>query len=110
MRWADVVVADVNHWFDSSALLYSLAQSEDWRIGLLVDEAHNLVDRARGMYSASLTSQDFNGLRGQVPAPLKSAVSRLRKSWNALLENHPTGFTEVDPECVFQPIVDGISG
>jgi DNA excision repair protein ERCC-2 len=106
VRWADVVVADVNHWFDSSALLYSLAQSEDWRIGLLVDEAHNLVDRARGMYSASLTSQDLNGLRGQVPASLKAAVSRLRKTWNALLENKPAGFTEIDPDDALSGALD----
>lgn len=106
VRWADVVVADVNHWFDSSALLYSLAQSEDWRIGLLVDEAHNLVDRARGMYSASLTNQDFNGLRGQVGAPLKSAVSRLRKSWNALLESKPAEFTEIDPDHAISNALD----
>ena len=52
-RWADVAVGDVNHWFDSHALLHGLAQANDWRVGLLVDEAHNLVERARGMYSAA---------------------------------------------------------
>ena len=48
-RWADVVVGDYNYYFDSSALLHGLALANDWRICLLVDEAHNLIDRARGM-------------------------------------------------------------
>ena len=105
-RWADVVVADVNHWFDSSALLYALAQSEDWRVGLLVDEAHNLVDRARGMYSASLSSRALQALRGQVPAPLRSAVTQLRQRWNALLECQAPGFTEIEPDAELADALD----
>ncbi|MFD1712795.1 ATP-dependent DNA helicase [Ottowia sp. GY511] len=101
VRWADVVVADVNHWFDSSAVLYALTQSEDWRVGLLVDEAHNLVDRARGMYSASLSSRDLQAFRGQVPPPLKAAVTRLRQRWNVLQERHSIGFTEIEPDACF---------
>jgi DNA excision repair protein ERCC-2 len=51
-RWSDVIVGDYNHFFDSSALLHGLTLANAWRAGVLVDEAHNLVDRARALYSA----------------------------------------------------------
>ena len=55
-RWCDVIVGDYNHYFDSAALLHGLTLAHTWRAGVLVDEAHNLVDRARAMYSANLQS------------------------------------------------------
>ncbi|TNH15227.1 ATP-dependent DNA helicase [Halomonas sp. BL6] len=83
-RWADVVVGDVNHWFDSHALLHGLAQANDWRVGLLVDEAHNLVERARGMYSAALTQQRLSYLRRQSPPALAKPLARVGRQWQAL--------------------------
>jgi DNA excision repair protein ERCC-2 len=53
-RWADVVVADYNYYFDFSALLFGLCPGQQWKVAVLVDEAHNLVERGRQMYSASL--------------------------------------------------------
>ncbi|HET7864330.1 MAG TPA: ATP-dependent DNA helicase, partial [Burkholderiaceae bacterium] len=55
LRWVDVVVGDVHHAFDPHGQLFGLAQALDWRVGLLVDEAHNLLERARQMYSASMS-------------------------------------------------------
>ena len=53
-RWADVVVGDYNYYFDLGGLLHGLAQANQWRTALLVDEAHNLVERGRKMYTAEL--------------------------------------------------------
>ena len=78
LRWADVVVGDVHHAFDPNGQLFGLSQALDWRLGLLVDEAHNLVERTRQMYSASL------GLR-QVRAALRTAPAGLRPGFNRLL-------------------------
>ncbi len=83
-RWADVVIGDYNYYFDASALLHGLTQAHDWRVGVLVDEAHNLLDRARGMYSAELDQQRFSVARGNAPAALKKALERLLRPWNAL--------------------------
>ena len=55
-KWSDVIVGDYNHYFDVNAMLFGLTDANEWRIGVLVDEAHNLLDRARAMYSASLNS------------------------------------------------------
>ncbi|MBT2785739.1 MULTISPECIES: ATP-dependent DNA helicase [unclassified Halomonas] len=85
-RWTDVVVGDVNHWFDSHALLHGLAQANDWRTGVLVDEAHNLVERARGMYSAELDQQRLNRVRRGAPPALSRPLNRLARQWQALFK------------------------
>jgi len=81
-RWADVIVGDYNYYFDLSALLHGLMQANEWRVGVLVDEAHNLLERARGMYSAELDQRMFSGLAGQAPAPLAKALRRVGRCWN----------------------------
>lgn len=88
-RWADVVVGDYNHYFDVSALLHALAQQQGWRVGLLVDEAHNLVERARRMYSAELDPADLQAVRRQAPAALKKPLERLHRAWKRLERDCP---------------------
>lgn len=83
-RWADVVVADYNYYFDFSALLFGLAQANQWKVAVLVDEAHNLVERGRQMYSASLDQFTLNTLRKSAPEVLKKSLQRVNREWNAL--------------------------
>ena len=83
-RWSDWVVADYNYYFDFSALLFGLAQANQWRVATLVDEAHNLVERGRQMYSASLDQQVLSSVRRNIPAALKKSFQRLNREWNAL--------------------------
>ncbi|UVE16407.1 ATP-dependent DNA helicase [Pseudomonas sp. LS44] len=86
-RWADVVVGDYNYYFDMSALLYGLTQLNGWRVTLLVDEAHNLIERARGMYTAELDQSQFNILRKVAPPVLKGVLERVGRHWNQLHAN-----------------------
>ncbi|NWC01981.1 ATP-dependent DNA helicase [Pseudomonas sp. G1002] len=83
-RWADVVVADYNYYFDFGAMLFGLAQLNQWRVAVLVDEAHNLVERGRSMYSAALDQYTLKTLREIAPEPLKKPLQRLNREWNAL--------------------------
>ncbi len=83
-RWVDVLVADYNYYFDAHALLFGLTQANQWRVAVLVDEAHNLVERGRGMYSASLDQGQLLALRQSKPTGLASALDRLNRQWNAL--------------------------
>ncbi len=84
LRWSDVAVGDVNHFFDLGAHWHSLTREQDWKVGLLVDEAHNLIERTRTMYSAMLDPGTFQALRPSAPAALKKALDRLHRSWNSL--------------------------
>lgn len=83
-RWSDVVVCDYNYYFDMSALLFGLTVINDWRVTLLVDEAHNLIERGRGMYTAELDQFRFNDLRKVSPSGLKSALDRVARHWNQI--------------------------
>ena len=85
MRWADVVVGDYNHFFDVSAGLHALSQEAEGRCALLVDEAHNLPDRARQMYSASLDEERWRGIRRIATAPLRKPVLALMRAWREML-------------------------
>jgi DNA excision repair protein ERCC-2 len=51
---------------------------------VLVDEAHNLVERARGMYSATLDQSAFDAMRRSAPLPLKRTLTRVARSWKEL--------------------------
>ncbi|MGQ3051227.1 MAG: ATP-dependent DNA helicase [Roseateles sp.] len=79
LRWADVVVGDVHHAFDPHGQLYGLAQAQGWKLALLVDEAHNLIDRARAMYSVSLSLARVREALAEAPASLRAPLRGLAK-------------------------------
>lgn len=58
--WSDVIICDYNYVFDPVVALrrYFAAEKQNDYV-FLVDEAHNLVDRGREMYSAVLYKEDF---------------------------------------------------
>ncbi|WP_426200761.1 ATP-dependent DNA helicase [Pseudomonas sp. TWP3-1] len=105
-RWADVVVADYNYYFDFSALLFGLAQLNQWKVAVLVDEAHNLVERGRQMYSATLDQAALNNVRKTAPEPLKKALQRVNREWNALHNGQLATYQAYDkaPEKLLQAI------
>ena len=62
--FADAVIGDYNYLFDPHVYLkrfFSEGIKEDYLF--LIDEAHNLVDRGREMYSAVLKKEDFLALQ-----------------------------------------------
>ncbi|MBO9549430.1 ATP-dependent DNA helicase [Pseudomonas sp.] len=95
-RWVDVLVADYNYYFDAHAMLFSLSQLNQWRVAVLVDEAHNLVERGRGMYSASLDQGQLLALRQSKPQGLGSALDRLNRQWNALYKEQHAPYQASD--------------
>lgn len=80
-KWSDVIIGDYNYYFDLNAMLYGLTVSNGWKIGLLVDEAHNMVSRARAMYSTELNHARFKEMRKQAPVNLKKPLDRLHRQW-----------------------------
>jgi len=52
--FSQIIICDYNYAFDPSAMLRRFFVDGNGKYTLLVDEAHNLVDRARSMYSAEL--------------------------------------------------------
>ena len=96
LRWADVVVGDVHHAFDPHGQLYNLAQSQGWKVALLVDEAHNLLDRARDMYSISLRLSRVQEALAAAPAALRSRLRQLAAELSGLAQAQPEDFMPLD--------------
>jgi Rad3-related DNA helicase len=86
LRWADVVVGDVHHLFDPNGQLHGLSLAQGWRMGVLVDEAHNLLERARRMYSAELSLAQIKAARQAAPASLRPALGRLLRAARELAD------------------------
>ena len=58
--WADAVICDYNYVFDPNAHLKRFfSEGVSGEYIFLIDEAHNLVERGRQMYSAEIYKEDF---------------------------------------------------
>ncbi|MFC5512715.1 ATP-dependent DNA helicase [Massilia jejuensis] len=91
-RWTDVAIGDYNYYFDGSAMLYALAQSNGWRASVLVDEAHNMVARARSMYSCELDRAALRAARAGAPPPVKKALSKIARVWGGIDAAAPASY------------------
>ena len=94
--WADVVVGDYNYYFDTSALLHVLTVNHQWRVSVLVDEAHNMIERARSMYSAALDQRQLQAVHASSPKAVRPALDRLNRAFNDVHK------TQVDDYLVVQ--------
>lgn len=96
-RWSDVVVGDYNYYFDGGAMLYALTLANQWRVSVLVDEAHNMVSRGRAMYTAQLDRALLRRARAAAPAILKKPLERVGRAWTELDKAAPQPY-QVLPE------------
>ena len=72
---ADIVVADYNYVFSPRSLLQRLTTSKfgsTKKSNLVIDEAHNLPQRATGYFSPSLSFSFLNGILWQLPRNKKA--------------------------------------
>lgn len=88
-RWSDMIVGDYNYYFDGGAMLYALALNNGWKASVLVDEAHNLVSRARSMYSAELDRELLRLARANAPPAVKKALEKVGRAWTAVDKTAP---------------------
>lgn len=85
--WCDGIICDYNYVFDPDASLKRyFGDGGKGNYVFLVDEAHNLVDRAREMYSATLVKEDFLACKRVVKDMDKRLTSYLEKCNKYLLE------------------------
>ena len=82
-KWSDLIVGDYNYYFDLGAMLYSMTLANQWKVSVLVDEAHNMVHRARQMYSAQLERGALRAARAVSPKLVQTALDKIARSWPA---------------------------
>lgn len=91
-RWTDVIVGDYNYYFDGGAMLYALAQANGWRASVLVDEAHNMVARARDMYSSQIDRASLRMARAAASGTVKKALTKLARAWGEIDAEAPAPY------------------
>lgn len=96
--YSDIIVCDYNYFFDPIVYLKRFFDNDASNMLVLVDEAHNLVERGRSMYSASFDSFKFkqikHSLRHFEHKKFKSAQTRLGKIFQ-LFDDFPIGNTVI---------------
>ncbi len=85
----DIVICDYNYAFDPSVYFrrYFSDEAERGRYAFLIDEAHNLPDRARAMYSAEITRMQIDRLLSEMSetdSEIVSALDSLRRAFDPL--------------------------
>ena len=80
--FADAVICDYNYLFDPYVYLRRFfTEGVKGAYYFLIDEAHNLVDRGREMYSAGLVKEDFLALKKLI-APYGTKLERYLNACN----------------------------
>ena len=86
--FSDVIIGDYNYLFDPHAYLrrfFGDGQGKGDYL-FLIDEAHNLVDRGRDMFSASLCKEDILIMKRKVKEIYPKLEKKLSKCNKAMLE------------------------
>jgi DNA excision repair protein ERCC-2 len=80
---ADCIICDYNYAFDPRVYLRRFFLEESGEYTFLIDEAHNLVDRSRDMFSAEIFKQPLLDLRRSIRKDLPHIYMSLGKinSW-----------------------------
>ncbi|MCI5955239.1 MAG: ATP-dependent DNA helicase [Lachnospiraceae bacterium] len=78
--FADTVICDYNYLFDPHVYLKRFfSEGSPGNYIFLIDEAHNLLERGREMYSAVLFKEQFPELRKKLKQTILSEMSGYRK-------------------------------
>lgn len=98
-NWVDVIIGDYNYVFDPTVMLQRYFSEGNAKHVVLIDEAHNLVDRSREMYSASLTLADLTVPTGEAKTSTRTvrALRAARDGLEALLQSASTGVPQPKP-------------
>ncbi len=95
LPWMQIVIADYNYVFDPLVRLGHFSQPSSNTV-LLIDEAHNLLGRARSMYSAQLDRQHCMEAAHECRASYPLVASELDKLSRQMLTLAPASAVNDD--------------
>jgi DNA excision repair protein ERCC-2 len=82
--WVDLCIADIHYVYSFNATIAGLNTQGTERWTVLLDEAHNLPDRARSMFSATLSKAALMRARSQAHGEVKRCLDRCNRCLLAL--------------------------
>ena len=98
--YLDVIICDYNYLFDPISYMKRYFDEDSSHYLALVDEAHNLVERSRSMYSETISEYDFvlakKSLRKSSVPKLKTQISKITKLFNEYKKKYDEGFNIIE--------------
>lgn len=88
-EWCDTVICDYNYLFDPVASLKRYFAEEKTNFTFLIDEAHNLPERGRDMYTAELCKSNVLALKKEIGKQEKTIGKMLASLNTAMLALRP---------------------
>lgn len=88
-NYSDIIICDYNYAFDPRTHLIRYFDEEYYNPILLIDEAHNMIDRSRSMYSSFLSKSTLIDLRrssSKLKPPVKTQINKLIKYIDEFVE------------------------
>jgi DNA excision repair protein ERCC-2 len=79
LPWVDLVIADLHYLYSLTALLAGRMWRDQRRWSVLLDEAHNLPGRARGLFRAELSKRELLEAKRASPPALSRALARINR-------------------------------
>jgi DNA excision repair protein ERCC-2 len=98
--WVDCIICDYNYAFDPRVYLRRFFDFSTEAYIFLIDESHNLPDRARSMYSAELDKSTVLALRRALKDPLPALAKKLSTINQILLDKRKECQAEALPALV----------
>lgn len=82
--YTDFVVCDYNYAFHPISYLRRFFEVPDktYRIFALVDEAHNLIDRARDMFTVTFSEEDYKSLKKELKGHRSPEINKILRKIN----------------------------
>ena len=97
--YMDIIICDYNYFFDPIVYLKRFFDTDASNMVVLVDEAHNLVERGRDMYSASISSFRFEQVKRSLRhfdyKSYKKAQTKMSKFFSNY-KDYPIGDTAIE--------------
>lgn len=94
-NYADIIVGDYNYAFCPRTHLVRYFDTLDYKQILLIDEAHNLINRSKEMYSSTISLNDVNMLNEYIKK-LAPSMNRLVDLFYDIVSNYDRDFNYLD--------------
>jgi DNA excision repair protein ERCC-2 len=106
--WVDCIICDYNYAFDPRVHLRRFFENVTEPYAFLIDESHNLPDRAREMFSAEVSKRAVLDLRAQVKEQLPQTAKALNKINRILLDKRKAAEAIDQTELVEHEVDDAL--
>lgn len=107
--WADVVVADINYIYDTTAVQPYLLREIDNQAIVLLDECHNLIDRGRMIFSDTFRGQLIQQVLKETPAAIQKDLRKLQTGLRNSCRDSNRTLTKASPQTLCTQMRDFVA-